>query len=72
MTDIGHDDAVVTQALLIWLVTYVSFLALVGFVLFVARGFTDRQWSNAALLRAASILAFVGATVFWVLLVIAD
>jgi hypothetical protein len=67
-----HDEAVVTDALLIWLVTYVSFLASFGFVLFVARGFTGRAWANTSILRTASLLAFVGATVFWILLIIVD
>ena len=62
----------VTQALLIWLVTYASFLAVIGFVLFVARGFSGRHWPNGAILRTASLLAFAGATAFWVLLVIVD
>jgi len=64
--------AVVTQALLIWLVTYVSLLALVGFLLYVARSFGGRGWSNGALLRMASTLSFIGATVLWVLIVIVD
>jgi hypothetical protein len=64
--------AVVTQALLIWLVTYVSFLAVVGFIVYVARGFGDRPWTNGAILRASSSLAFVGATVMWVLLILVD
>lgn len=63
---------VVTQALLIWLITYVSFLALLGFLLYVARGFLGRAWADATILRTASLLAFVGATAFWVLLVIVD
>ena len=65
-------QSVVTDALLIWLVTYVSFLALFGFLLFVARGFTGRGWSNSTILRTASLSAFVGATAFWVLVVIVD
>jgi hypothetical protein len=64
--------AVVTQALLTWLVTYVSFLAVVGFILYVARGFSDRPWTNSAILRTSSSLAFVGAIVLWVLLVLVD
>ena len=67
-----HDGPVVTEALLIWLVTYVSFLALFGFVSYVARSFTGRRWGNASILRVASLLAFVGATAFWVLAVIVD
>ncbi len=63
---------VVPQALLIWLVTYVSLLAVIGFVLYVARGFAGRPLADGAILRAASTLAFVGATFFWVVLVIAD
>jgi hypothetical protein len=67
-----HSVGVVTQALLIWLVTYVSFLAVIGFVLYIARGFSGRRWSNSAILRTASFLAFAAATAFWVLLVIVD
>lgn len=67
-----HDGVVVTQALLIWLVTYVSFLALFGFLLFIARGFSGRAWANRTLLRTASLLAFVAATAFWVLAGIVD
>ena len=64
--------AVVPQALLIWLVTYTSLLAVIGFMLAVARGFTGRPLTDGAILRTASTLAFAGATVFWVVLVIAD
>jgi hypothetical protein len=64
--------AVVPQALLIWLVTYASLLAVIGFVLAVARGFSGRPLTDGAILRTASTLAFVGATVLWVVLVIAD
>jgi hypothetical protein len=69
---VRHDGLVVTEALLIWLVTYVSFLAVFGFVFFVARDFSGRRWPDSTILRRASLLAFVGATVFWVLVVIAD
>ncbi len=62
----------VTEALLIWLVTYVSFLAFFGFVLFVTRSFAGRDWANTTILRVGSLLAFVGATAFWVLAVIVD
>jgi hypothetical protein len=31
-----------------------------------------RAWGNAAVLRTASLAAFVGATVLWVLLIIVD
>lgn len=62
----------ITRALLIWLVTYVSLFATFGFVLYVARSFVRRGWSNGAILRTVSQLAFVGATIFWVLLVIVD
>ncbi len=62
----------VAQALLIWLVTYVSLLALIGFLLYVGRSFGRQPWSDRALLRTASMLSFVGATVFWVLFVIVD
>ncbi len=67
-----HDGAVVTQALLIWLVTFASFLALLGFLLYVARSFGGRNWGNGTILRTASLLAFVAATAFWVLVVIVD
>lgn len=66
------DGAVVTEALLIWLVTYVSFLALFGFLLYVARSFGGRGWTNSTILRVASLLGFLAATAFWVLLVIVD
>jgi len=69
---VRHDGAVVTQSLLIWLVTYVSFLAVAGFLLYVARDFSGRGWANRMIMRTASMLAFAGATVFWVLLVIVD
>ena len=72
MPAMRHDGAVVTQALLMWLVTYVSFLALFGFIFYVARSFTARRWANTAVLRVASLLAFVGATAFWVFVLIAD
>jgi hypothetical protein len=67
-----HSVHVVTRALLIWLVTYISFLAVIGFMLYVARGFSGRHWANGAILRTASFLAFAGATAFWVLLVLLD
>ncbi len=66
----GHDVAVITQAILSWLVTYLSFFALFGFVLYVARSFSGRAWANSAILRSASLLAFVGATVLWVLVIV--
>ena len=62
----------VTQALLTWLVTYVSFLAVIGFIVYVARGFGGRSWTNSAILRTSSALAFVGSTVLWVLLILVD
>lgn len=68
----GHDGAMVTDALLIWLVTYISFLALFGFVLYVTRSFGGRTWANATILRVASLAAFVAATAFWVLAIIVD
>ena len=67
-----QDGHVVTQALLIWLVTSVSFLALFGVLMSGARSFTGRGWANTSILRVASLLAFVGATAFWVLAVIVD
>ena len=72
MAAIGHDGLVVTQAVLTWLVTFISFLALFGFVFYVARSFSARHWADSTILRAASSLAFVGATAFWVLLIIVD
>ena len=62
----------VTRLLLIWLVTYVSFFAVAGFLLYVARDFSGRGWANRIILRTASMLAFAGATALWVLLVIID
>lgn len=59
-----------TQALLLWLVAYAGLLATCGFVLFVARGFTGRRWSNAAILRASSLVAFLLATGLWLLLAV--
>lgn len=67
-----HDEAMVTDALLIWLVIYISCLAFFGFVLYVTRSFSGRRWANRAILRLASLLAFVAATAFWVLAVIVD
>jgi hypothetical protein len=60
------------EALLIWLVLYASLLALVGFVLVVARGLTGRPRSTAALLRSASAAAFLLALAAWVALLIID
>lgn len=60
------------EALLTWLVLYVGLLAAVGFVLFVARGFTGRPRSDVALLRIASTAAFVLALTLWVILLILD
>jgi hypothetical protein len=67
-----HDGGVVTQALLMWLVIYVSFFAVAGFVLYLARAFSGRPWGNGVILRMGSLVAFLGATAFWVLLVIVD
>ena len=60
----------VAQALLIWFVLYAGLLGAVGFVLYVARGFTRRHYSNASLLRLASTVAFVLALVVWLLLLL--
>jgi hypothetical protein len=59
---------VITQALLVWIVVYAGLLGACGFLLYIARGFGGRSWSNVAILRASSILAFVLSTVLWVLL----
>jgi hypothetical protein len=56
---------VVTEALLLWLVAYAGLLAVAGFLLFVVRGFSGREWSNRALLRASSAVAFVLAAAVW-------
>ena len=60
------------EALLIWLMLYAGLLALVGFVLVVARGLTGRPRSTAALLRTASTVSFVLALTLWVGLLIVD
>ena len=62
---------VVTQALWLWLVAYAGLLAVTGFLLFVIRGFGGRDWSNRAILRASSGIAFVLAVVFWLLVMLA-
>jgi hypothetical protein len=59
-----------TQTLLVWLVLYASLFAASGFVLMVARGFTQRRWSNRAVLRASSGFAFVAAAAIWLLVIL--
>lgn len=60
------------EALLIWLVLYAALLALVGFLLVVARGLTGRPRSTVALLRTASTVSFVLALALWVGRLIVD
>jgi hypothetical protein len=63
---------VITDVLLRWLMAYLGLLAAVGFGLYVARGAWRRDWSNRTLLRASSLVAFVVATVFWLVLALAE
>ena len=58
----------VAQALLLWLVVYVGLLAVAGFLLLLLRGSTDRRWSNRAILRLSSGLAFVVSAAVWIFL----
>lgn len=58
-----------TQALLAWLVLYVGLLAVAGFILFVVRSATERHWANRGLLRAASMIAFVGSGALWLAII---
>jgi len=60
-----------TGSLLVWLVLYVSLLAVSGFVLMVARGFTEQRWSNRTVLRVSSGFAFVGSAAIWLLVIVA-
>ncbi|MGD8486814.1 MAG: hypothetical protein PVH07_09265 [Chloroflexota bacterium] len=62
----------VGQALLIWLVLYLGLLGAVGFGLYLVRAFSRRRWSNAALLRAASTIAFVLAVAGWLVVVLSE
>ena len=57
----------ITEALLVWLVLYASLFAICGFTLVVLRGFAGRAWSNRAILRACSGVAFVGSVAIWLL-----
>jgi len=68
----GHDERVISQALLLWLVVYAGLLASIGFVLYIARGFSGRQWSNRAMLRTSSGLAFVLSAAIWLVVMLAD
>ena len=65
-------DRMLTQALLLWLVLYAGLFGAVGFVLYVARGFTRRRYSNVTLLRTASMVAFMLALTVWVLILVLD
>ena len=62
----------IVDVLLRWLMAYVGLLAAVGFGLYVVRGAWRRDWSNRMLLRASSSVAFVSATVFWLVLALAE
>ncbi len=60
------------QTLLLWLLAYLGLLAAVGFVLYLARESTGRRWTNRTLLRTSSLVAFGAATVFWLVLAVAE
>ena len=60
-----------TGSLLVWLVLYASLLAVSGFVIYVLRSFGQRDWSNRAVLRASSILAFGSSAAIWLLVMLA-
>jgi hypothetical protein len=62
---------VVAQALLLWLVVYVGFLAVAAFVILVVRGFGGRAWSYRSVLRASSAIAFVLSAIVWVVVLVA-
>jgi hypothetical protein len=61
----------IANALLLWLVVYAGLLAIAGFTLFLVRGFSDRRWSNRAILRVSSGLAFVASAALWLAVVLA-
>jgi len=64
-----HHGPVMAQALLLWLVVYVGLFALAGFLIFIIRGFSGREWSYRSVLRASSSLAFVLSAVLWLAIV---
>lgn len=59
-----------TGALLGWLVLYASLFALSGFSLYVLRSFTQRGWSNRAIARGSSIIAFFASSAIWLFTVL--
>jgi len=69
---VGDDARVIGQVLLLWLIAYLGLLAAVGFVLYVIRGAARWDWSNSALLRTSSFVAFFLATLFWLVLALLD
>jgi hypothetical protein len=60
------------EPILLWLVLYAGLLAAAGFVLMVWRAATGRPRSGLALLRAASMAAFVLALTLWLVLLLVD
>lgn len=68
---LGDDVRVVTEALLLWLVVYAGLLAVAGFFILVVRGFSGRSWTNRAVLRASSAIAFVASAAFWLFVMLA-
>lgn len=66
-----HHGRVMAQALLLWLVVYVGLFALAGFLIFIIRGFSGRDWSYRSVLRASSGLAFVISAVLWLAIMFA-
>jgi hypothetical protein len=63
-----HDVPVVTDALLLWLMTFVGLLAVGGFVLVILRGITGRRWSMWTVLRQATLGAAALSLPIWLLL----
>jgi len=61
----------IAEALLLWLVAYAGLFAAAGFLLFIIRGLAGRQWSNRALLRTSSGIAFMLSVIFWLLVMLA-
>jgi hypothetical protein len=61
---------VIVEALLLWFLTWVGLLAIVGFLLLVTRGALGRHWSDRGLLRASLASAFIGSLTFWILLLL--
>lgn len=68
----AHHGPVIADVLLRWLMAYLGLMAVVGFGLYVVRGAWRRDWSNRTLLRVSSLVAFVAATVFWLVLALAE